>query len=334
MKASIVLISWLCALSPSLFANDYSEALQFAKEQQAQALQGVSNFDKSSIPNFSETPNEVTLSPSAPGELEEKGRQYTQTNVQAKSTRDAATTFEKTQLDIASQQKAQKVYEQAQKEKPTAPCSDGTCIETHNEVSDDVGTGAVELGALGDMATQVSENQVAANSPGVFGAKNIVCRERWGDVPFDYCTKNGTIFHGTKAEKELHEAQKEGRALRVPGGFFCARERKKWGKRKCVEKKESWCVFQSKLALIVQVQGRRQLGLDFGRVGYRFNRADCKGLTPTQLSQIEFDTPEMSAALNEVVQEYTSRRRLPSKSNSTSKVDDYVKTHRQGEGNE
>ena len=317
----------LCVASGVSLANEYDEAQRFALQSQAQSLQMLQSFDKNTLPNFNENPSETSLKPSNHGELESRGEQYNQVNEQAREINEQATTYQEKPLEQEVQTKAQHDYNQAENTPVSGACSDGSCIEVKPEESDDAGMGAVELGALGDMARDFRDDQSKGQSIGVFGAENIACRERWGDVIYDYCSSDGGIFRATTAEKKLHVAQDEGRALRVPG-FYCSRERKKWGKRKCVEKKQFWCVFQSKLALIVQVQGRSQLGLNFGWVDYHYNASNCSGFTPEQLAQIEFDTPQMQAALNDVMAEYTSKRQLPNPSETSNRIETKVNQQR------
>ena len=59
----------------------------------------------------------------------------------------------------------------------------------------------------------------------------------------------------------------------------------------CVEKKRSYCVFDSKLAQIVQQQGRQwQLGVGFGGA----SSPECRGITVEQLQAINFDNLDFS----------------------------------------
>ena len=54
----------------------------------------------------------------------------------------------------------------------------------------------------------------------------------------------------------------------------------------CIQKKQVYCVFQGKLARIVQEQGRRdQLHVGFGSG----DSPDCRGISPEELQKIDFD---------------------------------------------
>ncbi len=52
----------------------------------------------------------------------------------------------------------------------------------------------------------------------------------------------------------------------------------------CLENMKVYCVFHSLLGLIIQEQGRAQLGIGFGSP----QNPDCSGLTPTQFQELNF----------------------------------------------
>ena len=59
----------------------------------------------------------------------------------------------------------------------------------------------------------------------------------------------------------------------------------------CVQKSQVYCVFQGKLARIIQEQGRRdQLGVGFGSGA----NPDCRGITVDELQRIDFDRVNFS----------------------------------------
>jgi hypothetical protein len=58
----------------------------------------------------------------------------------------------------------------------------------------------------------------------------------------------------------------------------------------CLTKTTSFCCFGNKLSRILQEQGRRQLGLGWGSPA----APDCNGLTPEQLSRIDFSRIDFS----------------------------------------
>ena len=69
--------------------------------------------------------------------------------------------------------------------------------------------------------------------------------------------------------------------MAVHVGEYCARR----VLGKCVLTRESWCIFDSKLAAIIQAQGRvGQLGKSLGSGEH----PDCSPLTPDELQRIDF----------------------------------------------
>ncbi|SPW34553.1 conjugal transfer mating pair stabilization protein TraN [Edwardsiella tarda] len=99
------------------------------------------------------------------------------------------------------------------------------------------------------------------------------------------CTDSGWgqdlgLAHCSSEEKALAKAKTK--KLTVSVGEFCSK--KVLGV--CVEKKRSYCQFDSILAKIVQQQGREwQLGVGFGDA----SGPDCRGITVEELQRINFD---------------------------------------------
>ncbi|HDR2357192.1 TPA: conjugal transfer protein TraN, partial [Enterobacter roggenkampii] len=86
-------------------------------------------------------------------------------------------------------------------------------------------------------------------------------------------------------EKALGKAKQN--KLTVSIGEFCSK--KVLGV--CLEKKRSYCQFDSKLAQIVQQQGRNgQLRIGFGKA----SKPDCRGITQDELQKINFEALDFS----------------------------------------
>ncbi len=108
---------------------------------------------------------------------------------------------------------------------------------------------------------------------------------------FSSCCKDGGwgqdvgLARCSSEEKALGKAKEN--KLTVSIGEFCSK--KVLGV--CLEKKRSYCQFDSKLAQIVQQQGRNgQLHIGFGKA----SSPDCRGITQTELQQIKFDKLDFS----------------------------------------
>lgn len=87
-------------------------------------------------------------------------------------------------------------------------------------------------------------------------------------------------------EKEFElGAKKETRQCSFVGSY-CASK----ALGSCVEKREAYCCFGSVVGRIIQEQGRKQLGMNFGEP----ETPTCEGLTPTQLGQLDWDKIDLS----------------------------------------
>ncbi|HHF7375635.1 conjugal transfer protein TraN [Legionella bozemanae] len=180
-------------------------------------------------------------------------------------------------------------------------CSDGACDLSFAEESDDAAEGLSRLGVLAGAASDVAAKQVRSGMPAIFTGTNSTCRKVKADVR-NCCGGSYHMTHCSDDEKRLAKAKEEGRAFNV--GTFCAK--KELGI--CLEEKESWCVFPTKLAAILQIQGRfYQLGIHFGWAKDEDNKANCRGITPEELERINFSALDLSP----ITQELMNRKVLP-----------------------
>ncbi|MEG5888114.1 type-F conjugative transfer system mating-pair stabilization protein TraN [Enterobacter ludwigii] len=162
-------------------------------------------------------------------------------------------------------------------------CTDGSCAQgetgTNNMFAKAVSTLAA-VAAAGEDIAEFNEADVRAFTgtaqrcrKAMAGFSNCCKDSGWGnDVGLASCSSE---------EKALGKAKSK--MLTVKIGTYCAH--KVLGV--CTEKKESYCQFDSKLAQIVQSQGRKgQLGIGFGSA----SSPDCRGITIDELQSINFDT--------------------------------------------
>jgi hypothetical protein len=91
-------------------------------------------------------------------------------------------------------------------------------------------------------------------------------------------------------EKELRDLRDKNRCVMV--GTYCAE--KLLGQ--CIRKKTTFCCYASKLAKLIQEQGKGQLGLGFGSPEH----PQCQGLTPEQLSKIDFSKVNFSDLFQDI----------------------------------
>lgn len=176
------------------------------------------------------------------------------------------------------------------------PCADGQCDTSQSEISDDMADGLSRLGALAGVAGDVSANQIRSGTPAIFTGEAHECKKY--PLGFrDCCTDSGWgdwVKHCPEALQVLQRAKQENRVV-----YLGSYKNHKLGSRHY-----SYCIFPTKLASIVQIQGRGgQLGIPYGTAQY----PDCRGLTPEELERINFAALDLSP----IQQALISRMYLP-----------------------
>ena len=111
-------------------------------------------------------------------------------------------------------------------------------------------------------------------------------------------------------------AMKRGQNLCAHVGTYCSR--KVLGA--CVQKKQGHCCFNSRIARLIAVSGRAQLGKSWGNP----KTPDCGGLTPAELQMVDFSLIDFS----EVVADVKANVKLPDHaiSRATTKINSYYST--------
>ncbi len=163
-------------------------------------------------------------------------------------------------------------------------CLDGDCYDPQasQSSSEDFNKNVSALAALSEAAENLSD------PPEIFEGKPMQCTDK--AFGFADCCKDGGwgtsagLAQCSASEEALGQAKEK--KLTVYVGSFCAR--KIFGK--CLKKKQSYCVFDSKLARIVQQDGRRQIGKNFGSS----ESPNCRGLSPDEMQRMNFDNMNFS----------------------------------------
>jgi len=126
----------------------------------------------------------------------------------------------------------------------------------------------------------------------IFNGRDLRCRPPGFQTGFSNCCKKTKTWFGLGYCKE---SEKQLAALRSWGkldgqchyvGSYCAV--KVFGV--CLQKKKTYCCFNSVLARIVQEQGRQQLGIDWGSPKF----PNCRGFTPEEFQRIDFSKIDFS----------------------------------------
>jgi conjugal transfer mating pair stabilization protein TraN len=95
-------------------------------------------------------------------------------------------------------------------------------------------------------------------------------------------------------ESDVYTATHNNMGLCHYVGDYCSQQYPITG---CIERKNSYCCYNSKLAKIVNVQGRPLIGKSWGDV----NSPDCSGFTTAEFQKIDFNALDLSEFYSEIV---------------------------------
>ena len=101
---------------------------------------------------------------------------------------------------------------------------------------------------------------------------------------------------GCKAEEQQLAKMREQSLCQQVGSTYCAK--KLLGK--CVQKRTSFCCFGTKFAKIIQQQGRKQLGINWGDA----KCPDCRALTITELARLDLAKIDFSEVFADIMHKY------------------------------
>lgn len=197
-------------------------------------------------------------------------------------------------------------------------CADGKCATIASGNNHDFGEAVSQLAALAKAGKDISGNSKSLNA---FTGKPMACRKT--AIGFSNCCKSNGWGHDIglascdSEEKAIGKAKAKGVVIDI--GEFCAE--KVLGV--CLRKKHSYCVFDSKLAKIVQAQGRGgQLGIGFGSA----KQPDCRGMTIEELQQVKFDALDFT----EFYDELNNQIKLPDSQKLSQKISRQIKNELKG----
>ncbi len=192
-------------------------------------------------------------------------------------------------------------------------CLDGECDKAQSGKNSDFGEAVSQLAALAAAGKDVA----ALNGVDVraFTGEAKFCRK--AAAGFSNCCKDGGWGQDVGLAKCNSEEKALGKAkdnkLTVSVGEFCSR--KVLGV--CLQKKRSYCQFDSKLAQIVQQQGRNgQLRISFGSAKH----PDCRGITVDELQKIQFDRLDFTNFYEDLM----NNQKIPDSGVLTQKVKEQI----------
>lgn len=187
-------------------------------------------------------------------------------------------------------------------------CLTGDCAENDYEANGEMLNAMAQLAVLRE-----AQDDIRAQVE-IFKGQSRQCRKNC--IGFRDCctTKKGCLtatelkegwgvsLHLTECsgeEQELADWRSKNRCVFV--GTYCA-ERQPIT-RICIRKKSSFCCFGTKLAKLINSQGRAQLGLGWGDV----KGPDCRGLTTDELSRIDMSQMNLSELYEDVQKNFKPR---------------------------
>ena len=186
-----------------------------------------------------------------------------------------------------SGKKSGQSYRSSNKESPF--CLGGDCTDASYDTNKDFGQVMSQMSVLKEAQEDLRKFAT------IFRGRDRRCTRNCLDFR-DCCGSFkgwGVSFNLSKCdadEKELRELRDLNRCVMV--GTYCAE--KLLGQ--CIRKKTTFCCYDSKLAKIIQEQGKGQLGLGFGSPEH----PQCQGLSAEQLSSIDFSKVNFSDFLRDI----------------------------------
>ncbi|ARM32537.1 type-F conjugative transfer system mating-pair stabilization protein TraN [Legionella longbeachae] len=205
-------------------------------------------------------------------------------------------------------------------------CLDGNCSAHDYQPSNDA-----------DFKKAIAALSAASQAPQEFnGASNFLFKGQKLECSDDMmgfkncCRDSGwgidlNLAHCTDSEKQLGQAKEN--KLVVATGSYCYKRVKLPIGSVCKSTHKTYCVFQSKLARIIQEQGRyKQLHIDFGHGKH----SNCVGITPQQLQLIHFESIDFS----EFYQDIQDKQKQPDWQKTTKGISQRINDfYQQGEVN-
>ncbi|WP_265494756.1 conjugal transfer protein TraN [Providencia heimbachae] len=200
-------------------------------------------------------------------------------------------------------------------------CASGECDQIKNDKANSFQKAVSALAAVAAAGEDVAElNDINVHA---FTGKRTTCRK--AAAGFSNCCKSGGwgsdvgLAHCDSEEKALGKAKD--RKLTIYVGSYCSN--KVLGV--CLQKKEAYCLFDSKLAKIVQEQGRGgQLRIGFGSA----KNSDCRGITVDELQAINFDGLNFADFYSDL----ESGTDIPADQDLINRVKDQIANGLQGQG--
>jgi len=136
----------------------------------------------------------------------------------------------------------------------------------------------------------------------IFNGKDMRCRS--DDTAFGLtgggCCDKDKVFLGLVQckEDEKNLAKKNDNGMCHYIGEYCSEKLDLLVGSVCIQHKKTYCCFNSKLARIINEQGRPQLNKDWGNAKH----PNCRGFTPEEFQKLDFSKMDLSEFYNSISQ--------------------------------
>ena len=172
---------------------------------------------------------------------------------------------------------------------PNTFCVTGDCVPQERSKDQDMHKSLAALSAAAEVAKHL--DTVDPNNPKIFKGKSRECSKNiLSGITKDCCGISpsgfleGKILKCDQEEMELAQAKETGRSIYL--GEYCHNE----VLGVCTSYHQTYCIYQSKLARIIQVAARSQFGVDLGGP----KSAICRELTMDEFKKLDFSKVDFS----------------------------------------
>ncbi len=202
-------------------------------------------------------------------------------------------------------------------------CIDGDCEEVKYARNQNIGAAISGLSLLSSIKKDLSQEECAkgAASCKIFRGNNSSCKINTLSAR-NCCRDKGWLKDAGLLEcaedEKLLAVRKERGLCHFVGSY---KSKKIFGKS--YEKKQSYCCFDSKLARIVQEQGRQQLGIGWGEP----KNPNCAPLSIEDLQRIDFNRVDLREVYGDLLSKLNISKHNKIKQDTTNSVDLKLKGH-------
>lgn len=173
-------------------------------------------------------------------------------------------------------------------------CIDGDCVKTKRPQSKDFPDAITSLNMIGEV-----ENDFDVAKLQIFPGTHAKCDKAIAGLQ-NCCSNDGLLLKlgANCSDKDRNVARNRENGLCHQIGTYCS---KKTLFGICLKKRKTFCCFNSTLAKAIHVQGRRQIGLDWGNAKF----PNCSGYTVANFQKLDLSKLDLTDFYAEVLKDFT-----------------------------